>query len=601
MCFQPISVIAPFTQGNRAQSFTSSAKSVPPPPQKLLPPSLIALNTQNSQSKIIKRNQSFHGFRQNPAPLPPYFPITGTVHPSYLKSYPTQNFTKFYNNSRLPGNYLPNFFSQLPPTFGQTSGFNTISGLSLQNKHNDQKVESFRNINKGPFRAGDLNRFTNPIVSQPNRISGRKEEQFDIRRTASGINVQENNNTKSTSQNHIVARKSYHNQNKKLTEKRFGSLDVRKQKCYSPTFYSVRCKKHPKRRSVIFALSNNCFSDVPESNNKSDAATQDKKGCESLPNRDTNIKQESTNKSDNNDKGRFQNLTDSIQIFEQSLENSDKGTGETPIPAPRSKKQKKSEIVYANVSPGLQSTNSNDSNSSTEPSESNKHEMSITEVQIHASNDADNSESVKKSTDAIDGINTVNDGKSNSAVANINESYEENINENIITTAENAKETNSTTKFINKSEELPKLIALSPKQNPSKPIISPHALKNSPILKVSPNFIKPKTESPKGALSQQIQAKIKSPPVQSPADNPNKTIIADSKDDDKANEPFPEIPQMPILNTQIKWSPNIANLNNQVCLNFLLLYFPMGSKIKITVREPIILLLSMYCIQKKSQ
>lgn len=544
-------------------------------------PSLGALSFQNNQSKIIKRNQSFHGFRQNPTPLtnlPPYFPLTGTVNPAYLKSCPTQNFTRFYNNTGLASQYVPKFISQLP-NFRQTSGFNTISGISVQNRRTDQKVESSKNINNGSMRTVNSNRYTNAVAPLPNRIAGRNEEQFDIRRTASGINVPANNKIKSTSTNQIVVRKSYHNKNKKLAENRFGSLEVKKQKSYSPTFYSVRCKKHPKRRSVVFALSNKYFSDDPESNIKSDAVNEDKKGSESLPDDEANHKTESDGKS-NDDKDRFQNLTDSIQIFEQSLENSNKDTNETPIPAPRSKKQKKSEIVYANVSPEIKSTNSDDSNSSTEPSESNKNEISITEAQVHAPNDVDNNETIEKSTDVVDSANPTNEEKFSNVIANINESNKENINENIINKADNAKEISTTTKLPNKSDDLPKLVAISPKQNPPKPIISQHALKNSPILKVSPNFIKPKTESPKGALSQQIQAKIKASPVQTSADNPNKTIPTDPKDDDKTNEPFPEIPQMPILNTQIKWSPNIANLNNQVCFIFFSLDC---SKIKIKI------------------
>ncbi|XP_025836985.1 hemicentin-2 isoform X3 [Agrilus planipennis] len=40
----------------------------------------------------------------------------------------------------------------------------------------------------------------------------------------------------------------------------FGSLDLRKHRCYSPTFYSLRCKKHGKKRSVMYTLPKSYFS-----------------------------------------------------------------------------------------------------------------------------------------------------------------------------------------------------------------------------------------------------------------------------------------------------------------------------------------------------
>ncbi|KAJ8922097.1 hypothetical protein NQ315_004029 [Exocentrus adspersus] len=419
-------------------------------------------------------------------------PVGGTADPL------SDNDKGFYENLPFHGmqnppnknQYIPSIFSQLPPSLAQTRGFNTISGVSFQNAFNNP--QTIQNSEKT-----SVEHVTSPIALRPNRIIGRNEYQYDIRKTASGINLPENKNLKCLQNDKMVVRKSYHM--KKFSDKRFSSLEVKKHKSYSPTFYSIRCKKHPKRRSIVF-MSNNKGADGEDSNatNESDNISKDKP--------------EANNKSNEN-KERFQNLTDSIQIFEQSLESTEKDDDNIPVPAPRSKKQKR-EIVYANVSPGIQSTKSDDSNTSTETVINNKPEISVTEVQVHAANEASN-EAIEKSVDAIDA--TIKD------VTN--------------------KTTNTSPKLI------------------PKPIISPHALKNSPVLKVSPNFIKPKVESPKGALSLQIKAKIKPPLVQSPADNPSKSIVADIKDDDKTHEPFPEIPKMPILNTQIKWSPNIANQN----------------------------------------
>lgn len=79
--------------------------------------------------------------------------------------------------------------------------------------------------------------------------------------------------------------------------------------------------------------------------------------------------------------------------------------------------------------------------------------------------------------------------------------------------------------------------------------------KDSPTVMVKPSFIKPKMESPKGALSLQIQAKLKSPSYNEPPSIPsdeNKEVNADC------------VPKMPILDMQNKWSTNKLNAN-QVC------------------------------------
>lgn len=182
-------------------------------------------------------------------------------------------------------------------------------------------------------------------------------------------------------------------------EKRFGSLEMKKHRCYSPTFYSLRCKKHAKKRPVIYAIPKKL------------------KG-----------------------RGDFENLTDSVQIFEQNKT--------PPKPAPRTKKPNS---IYQNANATLD----NSSN------ESCTHEVSTTEVVVHG---------------------------------------------------------------------------------------SPLA-KDSPTVMVKPSFVKPKVESPKGALSLQIQAKLKrndSPPT--PTDELGK-----------------EVPEMPILD---KWDTNKLKSPNQVCLIF---------------------------------
>ncbi|KAJ8954753.1 hypothetical protein NQ314_007023 [Rhamnusium bicolor] len=524
---KPISIIAPFNQGNNAHSFTSSTKSLLPSNQTSLSNPFGSLSIP---TKTIKRHQSFHGFQNVQTPLtnlPPYFPIAGNVNDAYLNSYASQQFRNipgFYTQN-LSNQFIPSIFSQFPPHFRQTSGFNTISGISVKDNPNYiHKVQSTDNINRSVCHQTNLNAFitSHPYTAAPqtNRIIGRNESQFDVRRTASGINPPQISTVKEPQANKPSSRKSY--SNKKLStivEKRFGSLEIKKHKCYSPTFYSMRCKKHAKKRPLVYALPKKCFSDIGDSNNK------------------TSI----INNESNDD---FENLTDSIQIFEQHSENVNDGGDSTPVPAPRCRKHKKSEIVYANISPSL--NNPEDSNTSTENDKNDKVETTVTEAQVHVSNDT-NKKPDEEPTDVVDGFDEIS-----------KENFTENESNRL-----DIDETVNTKNVINRSDHSPKLVAVSPKQNPSKLLISPHALKNSPTLKVSPNFVKPKTESPKGALSLQIKAKIKPSPVQSPADNPDKTILTELKDEEKPNEQFPEIPQMPILNPQTKWSPNIANANNQ--------------------------------------
>ncbi|KAJ8981513.1 hypothetical protein NQ317_011749 [Molorchus minor] len=346
------------------------------------------------------------------------------------------------------------------------------------------------NINANLTQQTNFNSTTtaNPfaVASPPNRIVGRNETQFDIRRTASGINP--NYATASDT----IKRNAYPNKKLTSSEKRFGSLEVRKHKYHTPTFYSMRWAKHKRRPIVIASPKDFLFDTEPNTNNASVEPTQNIDG--------------------------FQNLTDSIQIFEQNSESAEEKTvdsKEIPVPAPRCRRHKK--IRKASKCDSIMEE-SNTSNTSDETIKNDEPETSITEAQVHVSNDL---EIGKSSVDTIDGIKK--------------------------------KSTNSSEHVSDDA-----VISLN-SPNPSPKV----------VVQISPNFIKPKTESPKGALSLQIQAKIKGSPLQSPADNPNKTILSDTKDtkenkiEDKASELFPEIPQMPILNTQNKWSPKITNTSEK--------------------------------------
>ncbi|XP_074027945.1 neuromusculin isoform X7 [Leptinotarsa decemlineata] len=474
---KPISIIAPFTQGNSAQGFTSSTKS--------LISSNGALNSNKSflpickNSKDIKRHQSFHGFQSTKSD-----PITfmNSQQIFYLAENIGNSQSRSVSSQQLRTMNCfptPSVFNRLPSNFNRISGFNTISGISMQNDK---------------FPKNGLPLTMNPLSMTSNRVTGRNELKYEIRRTASGMNSSKEETPE------IIEPKKRDKKptNRKLhtiVEKRFGSLDIRKHKCYSPTFYSMRCKKHAKKRPIIVTLPRKCFSDV----SLCDQNTETKK---KVPTDDS---------------------TNSIEITED-IEGSP-STDSIPIPAPRCSRKNRSEIVYANIS------NSFDV----------KHETDMNNASNTSSENSDNATNTTLTTEVV--IHT-NDEKTKKADLEVQTHQDKKSDDELI--------------------HKPKLVAMSPKSNSSFITISPIALKNSPILKVSPNFIKPKTESPKGALSLQIKSKMKLSPVQSPSDNPNKTILISTGESEKeTTEQFPNVPQMPILQPSNKWSPNIANANGQ--------------------------------------
>lgn len=272
------------------------------------------------------------------------------------------------------------------------------------------------------------NQYYQPLGAKrpPPRVSGRKEASFELKQC-----------------------KEVEAKPKKvvLTAKRFNSLKTEKHKCYSPTFYSMRCKKHAKKRPVVYALPKKCLTTSKD----------------------------------------FQNLTDSIQILEEN----------PPIPAPRCKKHKTPEIIYANICESLSKTN--DSASSSDVSTD---QPTTAEVVVHQPPEPPKPKVVDHS---------------------------------------------------------PKLVAVVPK-------ISTQAMKNSPILKVSPNFVKPKVESPKGALSLKIQAKIKG------------TSPCAKTEEKKETEAAIDIPQMPLITPKSpKLEPSLACTNaalpSQVCFIFVYLAY----------------------------
>lgn len=343
-------------------------------------------NFQSLTPKTIQRHQSFHGFQNN-----------------QQIQHLTNFSTRFDLNRSNPflNNFHKNFsFQQVNQPFTFRNNFQPI-------------------LNFNPFLL------PNPFSIPPNRVAGRREE--NVRRTASGINITENKRPN-------IEKKSIPNTDD--NDKRFSSLELKKHKCYSPTFYSMRCKKHAKKRPVVYALPKKVFGDL------------------------NTLKKDSDNSESN-----------------------------VPIPAPRSRKCAKKEVIYQNTSQSDKPNSPSQldvSSSSVEGSENLESEVSVIQAQVH--NDA------KPETD--------------------------------------------------------KRSPLKPDESRIIKVEAMKALKNSPMLKVSPNFIKPKIESPKGALSLQIQAKMK---------NSNDNL---NQADDSSKENLPLIPQMPLLNPR---SPDLVK--SQVCFS----------------------------------
>ncbi|XP_072375760.1 uncharacterized protein, partial [Diabrotica undecimpunctata] len=455
---KPISIIAPFHQRNIARKFvpSTSTKSLISSTQTLASTGPFQFSESAPHTRAI--SESFNGFQNHPPSRLHFtssqqiFSITGSMNNSLFGSINSQPSLNNNNNTR----YLPSIFSYLPHNFSQRTGAFTFSGVPNQNSGTINRVQS---LHSADFSMQGLRKITRlNSVSSADAVLARSD---DIRRTASGINKSTEEPVRKSEKINLRRRVSSGSNRKLATivEKRFGSLDIRKHKCYSPTFYSMRCKKHAKKRPIIVTLPKKCFSELALSNK---------------PEKQT------------------ENLSDSIQITEESP--NARLSQSLPIPAPRCRK--KHEIVYANISKSLNSTLNSEQNTSGSSCENEEQETSITEVEVHA-----------ETTKPKPGDSMIQSSRSKSI---------------------------STSTIL---DHKPKLIAVSPKTN-----------------NFSPNFIKPNIVSPKGALSLQIQAKIK---TSAEVDK------ADVKVDGKKSEQVSSVPKMPILNAAHSWNPNVSNKNHQ--------------------------------------
>lgn len=512
---QPVSVIAPFVHQNRPPvALNVSSKSLFPYPPGAFSTSPIS----PPNIRPVKRHQSFHGFQDRgfsyvPQAIPQhnFADQFGNpfMHSSVSQNLPAWNVQNFQQSNHPQ--FIPSIFYHLPSHFYNIPGNNTISTIPppMPTQLPYNRVQSFGNINNASQSGHGYNQFfvRNPFatpvaVQAPPRVVGRKEVEMNIRRSASGINVSQQRCSKPGS----VPKQS----TPTLTEKRFGSLEIKKHKCYSPTFYSMRCKKHAKKRPIIYALPKKSQSQVVPETKK------------------TNVEEIPT-KSDSS----FENLTDSIQILEQVPTNSGKECPRIPKPAPRCKKRRKSDVIYENIAKSLKNDSfaineeldSKDLDSSNNSTENTQPIISVTEALVHESSIAESNQTEELENISDNKENTSH--KSSQIVKSV--LAESNVNDAV-------KNCHNTT---------------------SSPLAPPQPIpsrKFSPAVLISPSPVKPKTESPKGALSLQIQSKLKSPA------NSSKTNTKQNDDVDN----FSFVPQMAILDTENKWNTNAAK-SNQVC------------------------------------
>ena len=577
----------------------------------------------------IQRHQSFHGFLSDNFKQIPY--NTNHRFQQHIQPKP-----------------IPSFLYRVPQSYKYPNGNFTVSAIRTNPNFfvTPHRVQSMVNLSstqlQQPFTRNLSQNISFASVVKA-RVAGRNESKLDIRRTASGINIpeetkqdvieQENdNNIKAAQKQKVISKAPTSNKKTKpFSKHRFSSLEIRPHKCYSPTFYSMRCKKHAKRRSIVYAILKK-----PKENTKP-------------------IKNSCDNK--------FEALSDSIQIMEENVE--DYSVSNVPKPAPRCKKHNTSEIIYQNVQ--VSTTNSDKCVEQT--SKTNVAEVLVPQKYIFENVNLNNCEGkvneVFKNQGSDGILERRKNNLSNKNGENLNAQHNNNtvkfkdvnINQNVtnkigyqqkqqvtnvtshttkrITTLEQAVEMSKHTlnkldenkreksnesstntndfsvlsnlekfrswkKFDDPNQVIASSLNKSPVSNQSpqtnfaqnsfkSPNISASlndtSKKSTPTLKVSPNFVKPKTESPKGALHMQLQAKLKSHTAAKeilqqnktdlePKPNPDmKTLESPKESDDTDGEILFPIPKMPLLERVLSQKRMDRIDTSKVCFPILFVSF----------------------------
>lgn len=547
---QPISVIKPIVQGqNQCASLNTQ------PSTTLLPPIKSTSSVVPLQTTIrprIQRNQSFHGFQNQCNTFLPQTnintrPIIFQNNPQNIQFKPNFLPTNYRPSLNPRGNFIPSIFYNLPQSFTYMSGNNTIAAIGVQSKPNPFMTSNLLgnqalSQNFLPNITSSLNSFNSMT-----RVMGRKElnKSLCISNTqlAKTSKVNEDLTTSTTKAKPMIAKQKI--KLTELNENRFSSLEIRKHKCYSPTFYSVRCKKHGKRRSIIYALpkKHKSLEKIETCSKSDDEVTRSRrkrieKSLKESSDFTKNLKETNENKKETGNinsrkkqSDKFENLTDSIQIQEQNAQNE---TLAIPQPAPRSKSFSSSDLIYANLNKNLNTHQEETLDSSNDNTDCNSSKISVTEALVH---------SPKENSD----------------------------NQNVPTLKRTSKSGLLFDDAVVHKTDLDTKTMINPfnsKQFSNFSSISP--FKNTPTLKVSPNFIKPKVESPKGALQLQLQAKMR-------ASNQNlKTEKSPNTHFEKSEDLALQVPKMPLLHPK---SPSQNKAVNKVCFASAFFFFCFAFKL----------------------
>ncbi|XP_044766559.1 uncharacterized protein LOC123322654 isoform X3 [Coccinella septempunctata] len=499
---KPISVIAPFNQGQ--------THNFPKPNPFSHQNSAFKTSTKSMQNLSIKRHQSFSGFPRNLHPISHsnnFLNVSNSQYFRYMQpALSTNNPLQRPYSSQILLNRLPmsNNLHNLPTTLQNQSGNSTISAISIKD-HNlntlgvNSSVTEPRKVSSSFSLQPKNQNDDNPDV----KIISKSESDSNSR----NLKVKSNKNIEGNVKHFKAKATMKENGTQSDTEVQNKSNDyLKKHKCYSPTFHSLRCKKHSKKRTLVYAVPKRILSD-----------------------------------------GDLPNCQDSGASDNESF----KHYHIVPIPAPRCKKHRRKEIIYQNVAEALRNKSLMDtSNDSSIDLSTGKilDDAATTEVEVHS-------------------LPRLKEGQSRDSNKVNSDSPSSKTIDPVVSSPVSTKTLTSPV-VTSRVDTRPKLVAVSPKRL-NEISVTNSAFKRSPTVKVCP-FSKSKNEIQKGALSIQIQAKIKGSSSQNPspnpsiqsaksdAGNPKEPFIRKTKDEPK-NSPKPN--DHSELKSNTKNSPNLPKAN----------------------------------------
>lgn len=537
---QPMSIITPFVQEtslqNSASNVNISTKSLVHSTKNPLSSPVIYPTNK------IQRNQSFAGFQLSSRIAEINPTMTYGQIPQYnLNSYPSHRCNlpllhnrnlmwtnQTYGSNEFNGNRTigPLILAPNPARFSQNR-ISSVSNLSTTN----------RNFNFNPFNSPLSGQVATqmPVRPQQNKLVLTPERKNNLSIMYSSAvklsSAKSDSKINETSGCTLRDRKTAHSGDKTTLKtsvipkkhvtkcaKKFGSLEHRKQKCNSPMFYSVRCRKHGKKRTIfeLYTLpikpktSSTTCTAKPSNSSETPSVSGTKTNCVVVSEIPKKSKENSA--SAETDEALYQNLTDSIQILEQNTENNIYEIIQTrPKPAPRCKKSPNG--IYQNIAFVLKVT-----------PEKNQNECNTLKEDLRKKDD-------DKSTNA---------DKSNPSEETRNEAESE---------------------IDHSSKSIVNSVPLTGR--------SPNLKPNSQASNISLRADKKITEPANAASSLEL---LPTKPIANVPSLPKTDVKRPTpvKSKDFSNPAL--IPKMPILNTHIKWSGKPMT-HNKVCLFFVFYYF----------------------------